>query len=381
MPVNIKKLFQVASSTFRGSAIILILVIMGLMATLSLFIARGSVRETRIVGAGEAAQGAYYSAEAGIEDGLARLAADRNLEVPTCAFGKTHPAPNTTLSCDETDNANFNSNLNISDVTGSKPLSWPDRIRLARFGNAADPISDKNNQDCANAAACAAIKADGDVNQAVEGNSTAAGYIDPTKAPKEFLYDLKITSKVLFYGNATGATPQSPGNLIKKGNFVELGVGHGFSGGVRNQQAPDQIQIWWNCSGGACAAGDQISFKLIFDPIAGNSAETTLDFSPNNLTAGGSFTYTGFNNNQANLKQVRVSAPNKDINVSIVFTKGPIGNPTPVLFSGDKIKVQSVGYYGGIKRRLEADVDRRSGALLGLFDFAVYAGTSFTQPQ
>ena len=40
--------------------------------------------------------------------------------------------------------------------------------------------------------------------------------------------------------------------------------------------------------------------------------------------------------------------------------------------SGSSTKIESIGYYGGTTRKLEADIDRQSGALYDLFDYVIY---------
>ena len=37
-------------------------------------------------------------------------------------------------------------------------------------------------------------------------------------------------------------------------------------------------------------------------------------------------------------------------------------------------KVESVGTYGKTRRKLVAEIDRKSGAIIGLFDYTLYAG-------
>jgi Tfp pilus assembly protein PilX len=60
----------------------------------------------------------------------------------------------------------------------------------------------------------------------------------------------------------------------------------------------------------------------------------------------------------------------KPIGASLVFLIEPKNN-NDIIF-GPNTKITSAGYYMGIKRGLEANVDRQSGSLYDLFDYVVY---------
>ncbi|GEM_PF-4228555 len=354
----------------KGSALILTLLIIGLIASLGFYIGRSAVREGRIVNTTEAALGAYYAAEAGLEDGLARLAADRNIELPKCVFGTSG------ASCVA------NTNLTVADLAISLPLSFPDRIRLARFGPRGGLTS--NQVDAASL----------NVRVVERGN----GEVKPADNPQDFFYDLKITSKSPQFGNVSGGNPPDPANpcvgnpcnssdtktLVKNGNTKEFS----FDPGAADYVAPGSMHIFWKCNGGLCNAGTYyLAVTIIRQCPAGTpgNVECTNDIILRSDSANDPSTEVEpFENATNNIVKVRVKPVSTDpnflgANMSVVFWDA--FNSAAVLMRGDIARVQSIGYFGGISRRLEADVDRNSGALLGLFDYAVYAGSTFSQPQ
>lgn len=53
---------------------------------------------------------------------------------------------------------------------------------------------------------------------------------------------------------------------------------------------------------------------------------------------------------------------------------GTTESPTPPPFDSTQTTITATGYYGAVKRTLVATVDRRSGQLLNIFDFNAFAG-------
>ena len=45
-------------------------------------------------------------------------------------------------------------------------------------------------------------------------------------------------------------------------------------------------------------------------------------------------------------------------------------------FGGPITKIESVGYYGGVQRKITANVDRSSGQVLSIMDFVIYSGSN-----
>jgi len=330
-----------------------------------MFIARSSLKEAKLVDAGEASLGAYYAAEAGLEDGLARLAADHNIEVPTCAFGQSHTG-DATKPCDSNDNANYNTNLNILDLAKSNPVSWPNRIRMARFGI--------NGAEVNNAT-------DTDLNQSVEGNAAKNGYSGLPKAdPTGYYYDLKITSRTRQFGVWTKADDGSD-DIGKPDNVLDSKYGltdsqkqryligpNGLNFTLDAADPSDVIHMNFYFTGdGNFAASD---YLVVYDDTGSVvSTMRALDVA-NQLGR-----YTAISSISRRIKII------SNDNINSYISLGISKNNNPVSFMADIARLQSIGYYGGVKRRLEADVNRNTGGLINLFDFAVFSGTDLSQPN
>ena len=375
--------YQLPANKRNASALILTLVIVGLVASLAFFVGRSAVRETRISSSGSSSIAAYYAAEAGIEDGLARVAANRNIEVPTCSFGKTHANLATAVPCDSTDTLNFNKDLSIEDMAKAQPLAWPVRVRMARFGvNAALLNNDPN-----------VTGGDADLNKVINPLVNPA---DPTKGVKtpeanEYVYDLKISSKTEFSGKNSGSpdfNPIDPGDDTTN-KTSRSGDIKSFSYDLSGDNVPEKLQIYWKCNSVAGCDGnkDRIIIEYILVPVGCNPEqdpsclikhEEPLDkFSYDRKWDLPTFNSSTQSLYKVNIKPVSSNVNFEGVNFSIVAKKGV---NTLVKTKSNTVKIQSIGYFGGVKRRLEAEVDKTSGSLLGLFDYAVFSGGSFTQP-
>lgn len=49
--------------------------------------------------------------------------------------------------------------------------------------------------------------------------------------------------------------------------------------------------------------------------------------------------------------------------------------PTVDFIASTTTKIESIGYYGGVARKISATVDRPSGNILNIFDYAIYSGS------
>jgi Tfp pilus assembly protein PilX len=357
-----------------ASALILTLVLVGLVASLAFFVARSSVRETKNTASGSASIAAYYAAEAGIEDGLARVAADRNLEVPTCKFGFAKDS-----ACNSTDDSNFNAELSVEDIALAQPKSWPQRVRMARFGaNGALKNNDPN-----------VTGGDADLNKVIDAlvNNADATKGISVPAVNEYIYDLKITSKTK---KPNANTPSDPGadttNLINKsGDFKE------FTFDTQGANVPDAMNIYWKCEAADCSPDVKLIIEYtLYDPATcfpdvDASCVYKVERSEPGETRNSNLPLSLFGATSPRVYKVKIKAVSSDpnnanfpgVNFGAVATKSGVA----IAMKSDIVKIQSIGYFGGIKRRLEAEVDKTSGSLLGLFDYAVYTGGTFTQPN
>lgn len=368
----------------KSSALIMTMLVVLLVASFALFVSRSSIKEAKLVDSGEASLGAYYAAEAGLEDGLARLHGDPNIEVPTCKFGTSHtvasPANYAGESvyspCDFSDPSGvYNINLNVQDITKAAPQSFPDRIRVARFG--ANAARTNNSTDS-------------DLNRAVDPTNSANS---PRLHSQDYMYDLKITSKTNYFGALTTDTPPKPGNpcaanncvatdtvtLIKNGSVKELTMATGT-----NPDVPKSMWIYWNCNtSGSCNAS---AYNLIITLVRKCATGDCINDIPLDSTyTGGGVKVPVYDDSSSDVYKIRIKPVSSEpgfvgANVSLVFYDSNYSGSSKLVYYKDSTAIlQSVGYYGGVNRRLEAQVDRNSGSLLGLFDYAVYAGSQLNQ--
>ncbi len=371
--------------TRQSSALIFTLLIVGMVSSLTFFVGRSAVKEVKIVNADQNSLGAYYAAEAGLEDGLARLSrfsGDPNIEVPTCAFNKPHvplPSPPNPLTtaldpCDDkSDGANFNSNLSIADLGEAKPLSFASRTRIATIdsdGKSGEKINVVSNQ--------------------TDGKNNNKN-LDPNIAlkPNDYVYDLKITSRTKFFGAINDMSdgvvdgsgePSDPTNVVSA--LIAKDSYRDFTLYESGNNVADEIHFWWECQNNPCNTVTKFLQFTLYRPNPLGGAETTTDIiRRDNPDSGHSNTTIQFKPTSLGaVSKVRVKTINDGAFLSVAFyrTSAPDGY---VYFKGDKARLQSIGYHAGIKRRLEADIDRRTGGLLSLFDYAVYGGTGILQPN
>lgn len=87
--------------------------------------------------------------------------------------------------------------------------------------------------------------------------------------------------------------------------------------------------------------------------------------------------------------RIKPSYVNKNPDSSGAYTKGaPITGDTPSislsinkntttgnLIASTITNIESVGYYGGVARKISATVDRTSGNILSIFDYTIYSGS------
>ena len=54
-------------------------------------------------------------------------------------------------------------------------------------------------------------------------------------------------------------------------------------------------------------------------------------------------------------------------------------SPTIDLIGAPITQIESVGYYGGVQRKITAQLDRTTGKIIGIFDFAIYSGSELVK--
>ena len=318
-----------------GSALIIALLLMAAVGSVAFGIGRIFLLDTSIVGIYENSTIAYYSAEAGIEEGFLRYRYNRNAEIP---------APFVDGFVFRTDIENLSvSNAKIE--VASDPVTTMNRqiydldMRLYQdyYGD------DRNGNGTLEATD-------------LRDNSYASVYLIPYDESQK----IDITSTV--------DSPSADINLLfrrfngfcqagrdRRKAMVEVKVVGYISGRLEEVKA---IILTPDYNG----ANSSYSVSAIKD----DEAIAPVVFSVTNLLSS-IYTQTG-------------ALTNFDQNKSVVLNIKPlvcsvtIGiNPT---LSGNKITsafstVESRGYYGGVGRMLVARIDRQAGTLYDLFDYVI----------
>jgi hypothetical protein len=313
----------------KGSAILITMLFITVLAAMIFSILRPRISEIHSETSYYESQMAYYSAEAGLEEGLFRYRADKDVTWP--AYDKDNP------------NNVIRRDLGGRDASGS----WQDNNSAEIRPDWSIPLPvdkthyyydlkiysreltiGKRPSDClSNPDGCLSLKKD----QSKE--------FDVTFNAKTI--NLKWTSDV--YG--TGSTKcyvSMEWKLIGKDAFSN------------NQVERDKnVENITTLSKGLlipAAAGTQ-KFKLRIRPLIGDSTKSG---------PGGSFA-TG-NNAKCN-----------DGYIFYQITPAVTYSP-PLLLDTGTTTIESTGYFGNTARRIVAKIDKNSGAILDLYDFVLYSG-------
>jgi len=275
----------------KSSALLLTILVVGLIAIVSLSVSRLSISEIKMAGGANESAAAYFAAEAGLEDGLARWRWNRNIEVPTGATETSTEVLRCNIStnqCDEPSNLTINSDDKYYDLK-----IWYKKDTVGNFTNVSDP----NNPTLAK-------------DDVLEFNSEGM---------------TNFTIKYVFTDNASLPL----GEAIQHG--IEV-IQVNADGTILTREFKNQEQD--------AAASSGISF-----PVA----------------AGG--------------KIVRIKPWLRDSAGYIRYTIKP--NSGAKIDSGTHY-IESTGYYKNTKRKLVAKIDRKSGTILSVYDFVIYAGSTLT---
>jgi hypothetical protein len=304
----------------KSSALLLTILIAGLIAIVSLSVSRLSISEIKMAGGANESAAAYFAAEAGLEDGLARWRWDRNVEVPVGA----------------------------TETSGS--------IRRCNIST----------------------------TQCAEGNPPSI-----TVGPEDKYYDLKIWYKA---DKATGE--------LKKDESREFFIPDGSTpltlswAGVKNVASGTAYISWEiiamkNSGGMATFAEGKNGRLLTFATSDSGSHAQTINLS-------GDLTgyilrikpWIGSNNNGTDENGVSGYAAGQaptavsGTELAIEYTLTPSSTPSSsninINIDSGFHYIESTGYYKNTKRKLVAKIDRKSGTILSVYDFVIYAGSTLT---
>ena len=318
----------------RGSAIIIAFFLMAAISGVTFAIARLFYLDTSAADIYENSTVAYYAAESGVEEGLLRYRFDRQSEVPVPA----NPSDNM---------------VNRNDLNG---------LRVYPLINPTDSLS-----------------------------STVT---DPnTKS----IFDLRMSYKASFYGNAAAAEPKDvlDGKDLKSVNYgdeylvprdesVKIDITDTVGS---NTDATFMVimQNYYNDRGfdkdtafiearvvGTVGSLEREDKKILVTKVTADPSMVLMQSDPG---------WVGYYDKEGFIRSItgsvdftrsqtqRVFLYLRPIGCDIIIGIAPSAGNS---ISAPYTTVKSTGYYGGISRTLEAKIDRQSGTVYDLFDFVTY---------
>ncbi len=296
----------------RGSAILIVMLLVTVLATVALSVGYLTLAEVTIETNSEDGVMAYYAAEAGIEDGLEMFRNNRNVEL-----GFYADSSSTNVGC-------------TGSISSSK-LDCAKRVDLTDNSNSA-PLVDM-----------------------------AGLPVNPTSQ----YYDLRIWYKedgASSYGTADMVYDANDKTVPFLGKDESLFL-EGFEGNytIHLKFVPENTD---GCDMAKPAALDNPCFVQIkggnIDPLFVTHTEglsgVTID-----VQAG---------------KTLQIKSWGKNIQYQI---KAIGADGQPVKIDSGFTYIESIGYYGSVKRKLQAKVNRKTGKLLEIFDFTLFSGNGSIQ--
>ncbi len=298
----------------RGSALLVTLLITGAISLILLSVATFTIRELRVTSALEDSSLAYAAAEAGIEDGLLRWRFDRNSEVPQGDMQAT-----------------VSRALRVDLLTGDI------RTNVA--------IGEQLPQD-----------------------------------PTHSIYDLRMWYKTPLVGNLTDLQSPLHEKKLFKDQTLEMDVS-GLRGQTllfhfatipgKNWSARIESRVVAEDANGLatelCAEAACKQFST--DPATASQIAITIPFGPEQLAY------------RLRIKPYIFDTANPLVDAGaesyityVLEVPGAARERTQQLLDDGTTYIEATGYFGAAKRKLLAKVDRRSGTVLGVYDFALFAG-------
>ena len=353
----------------RGSALIISMLLISAVAGMAFGVARLFFIETAAAAKYETGAIAYYAAESGLEEGFLRYRYNQNAQVP---FGTNFTLQNQNINRVNVTGSILNSpNIPTSTALSSLTSQYYD-LRMGYLGTKGSPLYGRADS----------------IDDFSASYATDDGY-ETLHIKKDESYKIDLS------GFTFGTTTNS------------LNMGLRFSGlsdnsnGLQQCQAVAELKMTIYRS----SAADVSEYKVILVPQANcvgvlnaaSSGSTKLSnvgimpaanqkvgVNPDNKAY-----YVWVNRLQdivdvynkgvlpttANKVILSIKPLNYDADVSLFrpgCTSTAACNNASTVPGGPYTYIDSVGYYGGVSKKLEANIDRQSGTLYDLYDYVIY---------
>ena len=143
------------------------------------------------------------------------------------------------------------------------------------------------------------------------------------------------------------------GGTLDKDDSIELDI----------SQNSQPISIEWNGDSG------WVEWRVLGDTAEWDTIPDIPD--PNNPTP--------YTSGSGSISPIIVSGSRKILRIKYLSQEGNDAKISYTITSSEPLdtgvtKVESVGTYGKTRRKLVAEIDRKSGAILGIFDYTLYTG-------
>ena len=304
-----------------GSSLLLVLLVIASVITITIGAQRVVIVEFAQTGHSTDNVYAYYAAKAGIEDGLLRYRYDRNAETVDSSNGQDQIYYNNLTSGSGSDTyTGLDSSLPLAAATDEAyTLQMSYKTQSININN-----SSANAAKNPNFTSSSLIKKDNSI--------TLTGF-QTTGKPYYLRYAIKLVDP------NNSSAPCSNSNA-----FVQLQVN--YANGTNGNSAPLDIDT---TKGQLITDSQNDNLNLLIN--SSGNAVSSIQIRPYYCDAEYAFVTTIHNNGYGYTDDI-----------------GP-------KFDSLTTTLTSTGYYGSAKRTLVATIDRTTGTLIGVYDYAAYAGT------
>lgn len=357
----------------RGSAIVIAILLVTAIGGIAFSFGRLFLLEAANASLYENGVGAYYSAESGIEEGFLRYRYNRNAEVP---FGdvatKWTLGEDKVYSSDLTDATCSGASCSGSGVARNRTLSDLSHqlydLRMGFIGT--DNKWPFMGQD---------IDGIGGLNSAdISDPSYGTGKysyltIQKDQALKIDLSNFDFTSNdINFFAGYDSASTSSEKRI------VEVKISYdSWGGAVKEVKAIVSADAAGTCSSPNVFNQSGAGLAACQSQIVPATSITSLNSKILNvgaLIAGMKGSVVGMTTPMVGRTSLFIKPLFYNIKVGLTTNSSlPLPSPDKTnIIPGANTLITSTGYYGGVTRTLEANIDRQSGTLYDLFDYVIY---------
>lgn len=364
----------------RGSAIIIAMFLIASVGAIAFGVAKAMFLETTITNAYENGAIAYYAAESGIEEAFLRYRYNQNAEIPSEGWALDLPniyRSNLTLKTVSTNN-----DLGVDSATNIEPNNISDQIFDLRIGYVGSEITDStqlspifgNNADQNNNFGIDDLK---NANYDTGKNSIyKIPYDESVKIKLNNLDDASedLTLFIKYYGVESNESTKKCKTLMEVKFVVETnGIQKEYKSLISYDPAACAIELNINedklmgvegeSSYNAQPPSDKTFYvtktrlqKVITDNsgVIPSGSKVTLYLKP---------IHTGL---------AGLTDANKFASIGLAMNSCKNFNCNSKILPGPFTKIFSSGYYGGVERKIFANIDRQSGTVYDLFDYVIY---------